>query len=422
MKGKYEPEGTTRSSVVSRLKAAYEKPQQDKAISPSPKPKGTSAASKVSSKKKAGGFLWGGGRRSNQGSLLRESIQEDEPSEIIIEEVFEEVVDEEVFEEVVEEVIEEVIEEPYSEPEALSSHHGRNNVMFEQLLMKAHGKEADQDEYEYDYEEVEEDTQRTNRGLMTFRTVSMSRRALFSKGNDDYNAIQQSFRDTHKSRRAAMMDLKTSTRHVATSIRAFDVKDEVEDDEEWEDQIIEKWFRRDVLPDDLSTACRELIPIVYKGQDVNPEVMIRRTPLPELYKYLKQHLDYKQMKANSNLNKFEEMFGASDDGGFEEEDPDEETVEIDDDLLYTGSKTHKTKASSSKKSTTSSNSNLSNEAKFESLLRQVHHEKEAEEVDDESEAEEEEYYEEEELEQGDLKKKNLALFEAMTGNYEEEVL
>ena len=51
-----------------------------------------------------------------------------------------------------------------------------------------------------------------------------------------------------------------------------------------------------------------------------------------------------------DLYKFEEMFGASDDGGFEEEDPDEETVEIGDDLLYTGSKTNKSKASSSKKS------------------------------------------------------------------------
>ncbi|CAJ1947526.1 unnamed protein product [Cylindrotheca closterium] len=231
----------------------------------------------------------------------------------------------------------------------------------------------------------------------------------------------------HKSRRAAMMDLKTSTRHMATSIQTFDVRDEIdEDDEEWEDRIIEKWFSREALPDDLSTACRELIPIVYKGQDVNPEVMIRRMPLPELYKYLKQHLDYKQMKTNSNLNKFDKMFGASDDDGFEEEDPDEETVEIDDDFFCKGLKANKFKTSSNKKSTASNNSNLSNEAKFERLLRQVHQEKDDEEEDD-SEAEEEEYYKEEEIISGDSaveigKKDNLALFERMTGDFEEEVL
>jgi hypothetical protein len=70
----------------------------------------------------------------------------------------------------------------------------------------------------------------------------------------------------------------------------------VEYEDEYEDQVIEKWFGRDEEPDDLEAACRALIPIVYKGEDADPETMIRRTPLPELYKYLKQQIDYKDMK------------------------------------------------------------------------------------------------------------------------------
>jgi hypothetical protein len=66
----------------------------------------------------------------------------------------------------------------------------------------------------------------------------------------------------------------------------------------YEEQVIEKWFGRDVEPDDLHAACMALLPIVYKGEDVDPEAMMRRTPLPELYKYLKQHYDYKKEVKN----------------------------------------------------------------------------------------------------------------------------
>jgi hypothetical protein len=67
------------------------------------------------------------------------------------------------------------------------------------------------------------------------------------------------------------------------------------DDEIYEEQVIEKWFQADSLPDDLESACRRLIPIVYSGEDhADPETMMRRTPLRELYKYLKQHYDYKK--------------------------------------------------------------------------------------------------------------------------------
>jgi hypothetical protein len=83
-------------------------------------------------------------------------------------------------------------------------------------------------------------------------------------------------------------------------------KEEIDDDdlsvasEEsiYEEQVIEKWFGRDVEPEDLHAACMALLPIVYKGEDVDPEAMMRRTPLPELYKYLKQHYDYKKEVKN----------------------------------------------------------------------------------------------------------------------------
>ncbi len=73
----------------------------------------------------------------------------------------------------------------------------------------------------------------------------------------------------------------------------------VEDDDHleyfYDEQVIEKWFQVDSLPVDLESACRRLIPIVYKGEEYpDPEIMMRRTPLPELYKYLKQHFDYKK--------------------------------------------------------------------------------------------------------------------------------
>ena len=151
-----------------------------------------------------------------------------------------------------------------------------------------------------------------------------------------------------------------------------------------------------------------MIPIVYKGQNVNPDVMMRRTPLPELYKYLRQHLDYKQMKTKDNLSKFEQMFGGSD----EEDDEEEESAELGLDQML------KARAAQQTKSTATGN--LSNEAKFENLLRQVHDEEE--EVEEE-ESEEEEYYEEEVITPKESRKMdNLALFEKMTGDYEEEVL
>ena len=54
-----------------------------------------------------------------------------------------------------------------------------------------------------------------------------------------------------------------------------------------------------VVIDDLEGACRMLIPIIYNGGDddehyIDPETMLRRTPLDELYRYLKQHYDYRR--------------------------------------------------------------------------------------------------------------------------------
>ncbi|CAJ1947524.1 unnamed protein product [Cylindrotheca closterium] len=133
MKGKLRSDRATRNNVVARVKAAYERPQQDRDMTPTClKEKGTSLASTAASKQKVGGFLWGGGREKNQGSLQRESIKEDEPSEIIIEEVLEEDFDEEV----IEEVIDEVFEEPHSQSGSMPSHRGRNHLMFDQLLIK----------------------------------------------------------------------------------------------------------------------------------------------------------------------------------------------------------------------------------------------------------------------------------------------
>jgi hypothetical protein len=69
----------------------------------------------------------------------------------------------------------------------------------------------------------------------------------------------------------------------------------IEDEEIYEEHVIEKWFQADSLPEDLESACRQLIPIVYKGEEhADPETMIRRMPVRELYRYLKQHYDYKK--------------------------------------------------------------------------------------------------------------------------------
>ena len=64
---------------------------------------------------------------------------------------------------------------------------------------------------------------------------------------------------------------------------------------EYEEHVIERWFgSRDQEPENLEAACRVLIPIIYRGENVCADTMIRRTPLSELYKYLKQHYDYKK--------------------------------------------------------------------------------------------------------------------------------
>jgi hypothetical protein len=69
----------------------------------------------------------------------------------------------------------------------------------------------------------------------------------------------------------------------------------IEDEEIYEEHVIEKWFQADSLPEDLESACRRLIPIIYKGEEhADPDTMIKRMPLPELYRYLKQHYDYKK--------------------------------------------------------------------------------------------------------------------------------
>lgn len=288
----------------------------------------------------------------------------------------------------------------------------KNSLIFEQLLLKAHGTGDEFEEYEY--EEIEEDSATTNRDSMAFRTVSRSRRALLAKGNEEYNAMQQSFRTQHKSRRAAMMDLKTSVRQIIATVEKDNTTDnQNDDDEEWEEQIIEKWFRRDSLPDDLSAACKELIPIVYKGDDVNADTMMRRTPLKELYKYLKQHLDYKQMKATQNLNRFEQLFESSNDVSYGNLSPHEESVEIDGDILNLSSHALDKK---SRRSERKGQSKQTNEDVFEDLLRRAHG------VEDDDSDGGDEFYDEEEVVEEDRKQSNLAMFENMMGKYEEEVL
>ena len=62
-----------------------------------------------------------------------------------------------------------------------------------------------------------------------------------------------------------------------------------------EDKYIEKWVERDAdLPDDLEPFCRKLMAVVYADEDhFDPETMLRRTPLPELARYLKGQYWYK---------------------------------------------------------------------------------------------------------------------------------
>lgn len=67
------------------------------------------------------------------------------------------------------------------------------------------------------------------------------------------------------------------------------------DQSEYADQVVESW--QDVLdqevPDDLEGAVRTLFAVVYKDEEVDLEKLKRRTPLPELFKYLKRQYWYK---------------------------------------------------------------------------------------------------------------------------------
>jgi hypothetical protein len=63
---------------------------------------------------------------------------------------------------------------------------------------------------------------------------------------------------------------------------------------EYADQVVDSWqSMRDEEPDDYEAAVSALIAVVYKDEPVDIESMKRRTPLPELYRYLKQQYWYK---------------------------------------------------------------------------------------------------------------------------------
>ena len=73
-----------------------------------------------------------------------------------------------------------------------------------------------------------------------------------------------------------------------------EVLSESEGSEEYADQVVESWQQmRDEEPEDLQAAVSALIAVVYANEDVDVEKMIRRTPLAELYRYLKQQYWYK---------------------------------------------------------------------------------------------------------------------------------
>jgi hypothetical protein len=116
-----------------------------------------------------------------------------------------------------------------------------------------------------------------------------------SVGEEDYIAdIRASLLGIQKSRLAEQQE-KTEEANIPSQ-SSFDesvVTTEAPEEDEYEEQVIEKWFGRDSEPEDLHAACKALIAIVYKGEDMDGEKMMRRTPLPELYRYLKQHFEYK---------------------------------------------------------------------------------------------------------------------------------
>ena len=125
--------------------------------------------------------------------------------------------------------------------------------------------------------------------------------------NDEHflASIQKSMLKEFNARKSQQKEREHSTLLAAAKAKEEELKQKqqqqkheeetLEEEEYYEDQVIEKWFQVDTLPDNLEEACRKLIPIVYKGEEyVDPDTMMRRTPLPELYKYLKQHYDYKK--------------------------------------------------------------------------------------------------------------------------------
>jgi hypothetical protein len=57
-----------------------------------------------------------------------------------------------------------------------------------------------------------------------------------------------------------------------------------------QEDSIKRWLQSDDLPDDIEVACKTLIPLVYDDDEhVDPMKVMRRTPLPELFRYLKQN-------------------------------------------------------------------------------------------------------------------------------------
>lgn len=71
-------------------------------------------------------------------------------------------------------------------------------------------------------------------------------------------------------------------------------EEEVSDASSYADQVVESWHEViEEEPEDLEAAVSALIAVVYQGENVDVESMLRRTRLPELYKYLKQQYWYK---------------------------------------------------------------------------------------------------------------------------------
>lgn len=145
------------------------------------------------------------------------------------------------------------------------------------------------EEDQYDLEQEDEESVGDEDYLTSIR-LSMQREFLARKSNSHSSnrEVIHAFREGGEASDSRLADDEQ------------DILEEIIDDSNagediYEEQVIEKWFQVDSLPDDLESACRQLIPIVYKGEEhAAPETMMRRTPLVELYRYLKQHYDYKK--------------------------------------------------------------------------------------------------------------------------------